>query len=199
MFAPDRQNARSRVPRSSIATRPSGHIDEPWPWQGPLCRWLIALGPPKVHVPVVAPGAKRTVDRVTPFPKKRFLSRCLRRNRSLLFQEFVKLELQTARTTRRLSAGQVSQLPTMSLDGTPAVCTLTARGPPEAIPKCRRKGHVSRAGAAPQPSVAFEHREIAHRVAVVLPLLVEDHVEACQDGVLTVRMTRRVRGNTNTL
>lgn len=47
--------------------------------------------------------------------------------------------------------------------------------------------------------MVFEHLEIAHRVAVVLPLLVEDHVEACQDGVLTVRMTWRVRGNANTL
>jgi hypothetical protein len=47
--------------------------------------------------------------------------------------------------------------------------------------------------------MVFEHLEIAHRVAVVLPLLVEDHVEACQGGVLTVRMTRRVRGNANTL
>ena len=48
-------------------------------------------------------------------------------------------------------------------------------------------------------SAVFEDLEIAHRVAVVLPLLVEDHVQACQDGVLTVRMTRRLRGNANAL
>ena len=42
----------------------------------------------------------------------------------------------------------------------------------------------------PAALVAFEHREISHCVAVMLPLLVENHVKAFQDAALTIRMTR---------